>query len=166
LGGNIAHAVAARLENLGERVGWLGLMDSSVPGPGSVPSLTSHDVHTYVAREGTLHVEPEDELCTALTRAANNNLDVVLRTPPPVFGRAASFFTADLDRPEGAPEPTAWKPYVAGGLMTHSIDCAHLDMTRPEPLGRIARIIETSLTGPGRPVRAMSAARSTGVENT
>ncbi len=158
LGGNVAHAVAARLQRLGERVDWLGLMDSDVPGGASAPPLTTDDVFTYVAREGTFLVEPEGDLCKALTRAANNNLDLVLNSAPAVFNGGISFFTAIRDRPDEAPDGSDWSPYVTGNITAHSIDCAHLDMTRPEPLGRIAEIIAAPLIAPGRVGRATTTA--------
>jgi amino acid adenylation domain-containing protein len=165
LGGNVAHAVAARLQRLGERVDWLGLMDSDVPGDRAGPPLTTADVFTYVAREGPFLVEPEDDLCKALTRAANNCLDLVSNSAPAVFSGGVSFFTAIRDRPEEAPGGSDWSPYVTGDITDYSIDCAHLDMTRPEPLSRIAKIISASLIAPGRVVRPTATADTASAED-
>ncbi len=146
LGGNVAHAVAARLAADGDRVALLALLDSYPPQENAAPTPTPTDVIGYIAREGTITVGQDAELGTALARAAANSVVIVDGATPPDFTGDVVFFTATRDRDTDAPTASLWKHHVAGGIAEHDVDCAHLDMTRPEPLARIAAVIASALT--------------------
>jgi thioesterase domain-containing protein len=147
LGGNVAHAVAARLEATGEQVALLALLDSYPPQE-TASAPTTADVIGYVAREGTVAIGQDAELGTALVRAAANNVDIVDGAAPPDFTGNVVFFTATRQRDADAPTASLWKHHIAGSIAEHDVDCAHLDMTRPEPLARIATVIASALAEP------------------
>ncbi|GAA1044576.1 amino acid adenylation domain-containing protein [Streptomyces murinus] len=175
-GGMVAHAVAARLERLGEEVRLLGLLDA-YPLPegfearpitggdvlhgllGEVPA----DVSVHCAegapdvRELALLVrdrapglgELDGPSAAAVVEATIANLDIRLRHVPDLsFGGDLLFFNAT-----GTPAPLtaaeAWAPYVGGRIEEVDIDCRHAEMTDPEPLRAIGEI----LSGRLRPAR-------------
>jgi thioesterase domain-containing protein len=145
LGGNVAHAIAARLEAAGERVALLALLDSYPP-QGSEAAPTADEIVGYVEREGTIAVGQDVELGTALARAAANNVDIVDGAVPPDFAGDVLCFTATAQRAAEAPTASLWKHHVAGTVAEYDVDCTHLDMTRPEPLARIAAVIASAFT--------------------
>jgi thioesterase domain-containing protein len=38
-----------------------------------------------------------------------------------------------------------WAPYVSGRILLNEIDCPHLEMTKPDPIRKIGRLIEQHL---------------------
>ncbi|QNT92070.1 CDA peptide synthetase I [Streptomyces griseofuscus] len=175
-GGMVAHAVAARLERLGEEVRLLGLLDAYPlpegfePRPitggdvlhgllGEVPA----DVSVHCAegapdvRELALLVrerapglgELDGPGAAAVVEATIANLDIRLRHVPdlPFTGDLLFFNATGTPAPLTAAE--AWAPYVGGRIEEVDIDCRHAEMTEPEPLRAIGEI----LSGRLRPAR-------------
>ncbi|MEV7504119.1 amino acid adenylation domain-containing protein [Streptomyces sp. NPDC093018] len=175
-GGMVAHAVAARLERLGEEVRLLGLLDAYPLPEGFEPRpITGGDVlHGLlgeVPADAPVHCadgapdvhelarlvrdrapglgELDGPGAAAVVEATIANLDIRLRHVPDLpFGGDLLFFDAT-----GTPAPLtaaeAWAPYVGGRIEEVGIDCRHAEMTEPEPLRAIGEI----LAGRLRPAR-------------
>ncbi|MEV8638677.1 amino acid adenylation domain-containing protein, partial [Streptosporangium sp. NPDC051023] len=150
IGGNIAHAMASRLQELGEQVALLALLDAYPPdGSWRPEELSDEEARAWMAelmhREGPGRLELDPELLDELASAAKRNLDLVHRRTAPVFHGDALFFTATLGRDSGQPEAGSWAGHVTGELTDHGIPCDHFDMTRPGPLGEIGKVLSREI---------------------
>jgi len=169
LGGNIAHALAARLQSDGAEVGLLALVDSY---PGEVwpypPHLTAAEwdefslLSTLVPEAGAasdirgtlaelrrsaaerLAMDPA-EFTRLVEVGVNSSRLVAAYRPRPVRTRVL-YFVADEGRTEQSPDPAAWTPYV-DGIDLHALRCRHEEALNPEPRRTIAEHLTAALTG-------------------
>ncbi|MFC6370552.1 alpha/beta fold hydrolase, partial [Nonomuraea thailandensis] len=152
LGGGIAHAMACRLQEQGEEVALLAMMDSYPPAPardfGDSDRPTGNWVAQLIEREGAGQIELEPGLVDELYVSAVRNLALVLDAIPPVFHGDLLFFTATRGRALDAQGARSWAQHVAGEIVNHDIDTEHLDMSRPGPLGEIASVLARALEPP------------------
>ncbi|WP_406331850.1 amino acid adenylation domain-containing protein [Streptomyces sp. NBC_00203] len=171
-GGLIAHAVAARLEELGEQVALLGLLDSyPLPDGFEAPAITGHEVLTALlgtrgaelavacadsapdAAELAEVLRAEDPILGALepaqaaavVEATAGNLEMRYRyVPGRQFSGDMVFFNARRT-PAAMTGAESWAPYVLGHVEEHDIDCEHWDMTGAEPLREIGKVVSEHL---------------------
>ncbi|MFP1627370.1 amino acid adenylation domain-containing protein [Streptomyces sp. 5K101] len=146
LGGNIAHAMACRLQEQGERVGLLALLDSypmGGGGEGGGPAFAPEEIAGFLRREGDEGAGAglEPAFVASLADTAAHTVALVEAVGPGRFTGDLLHFTATAGREPGAPVPADWSPYLTGHLSTHDIACEHLDMTRPAPLAAVADVI-------------------------
>ncbi|MGI5378895.1 amino acid adenylation domain-containing protein [Streptomyces sp. CA-251387] len=158
IGGTLAQAVAARLEELGEEVALLALLDAY---PSSSARSRMRDEEG--GPEDGYAVLRQDEggiadlyRSTGLSEQSLANLEKVLRnmagfTPdhtPRTFGGDLLLFVATADRPADLPvtdAAAAWRPFVGGRIESHEIAVNHYDMLQPTPLAQIVRIVTEKL---------------------
>ncbi|MFC9592343.1 amino acid adenylation domain-containing protein [Streptomyces sp. NPDC056944] len=160
-GGLVAHTMAVRLREAGERVELLALMDVHQTGPGSVSVLPPEE------RTGTAAPTDPGELATAMEdirredpvlagfsdaelravlRASETHAALMARHVPGVADADTLFFTARRpNEPEGALAAT-WIPFTEGVVDNHTLECGHLHMAEPEPLENIGRIVAEKLS--------------------
>ncbi|MGW2836667.1 amino acid adenylation domain-containing protein [Streptomyces sp. NPDC001493] len=160
-GGIVAHTMAVRLREAGQRVELLALMDVHQTGPGSVSVLPPEE---RAAASGTLHeddipaaverVRREDpvlggfstEEVRAVLRASQTHAALMSRHTPGVADTGAVFFTARRPgEPEGALAAT-WNAFLEGAVENHTVEFGHLRMAEEEPLTHIGRIIAEKLS--------------------
>ncbi|MFD0480331.1 thioesterase domain-containing protein [Nonomuraea thailandensis] len=146
LGGAIAHAVACRLQELGEEVALLALMDA-VPAFGDAP-LAAQEAEQSIAglvkREGLVLSDLPERLVHDLAAAARATTDLMRRAEPPVFAGEVRLFVATEER--GALVSSArWLPHVDGAVIESRVPCAHFDMAAPAALARIGRELSALL---------------------
>ncbi|WP_073967627.1 amino acid adenylation domain-containing protein [Streptomyces sp. CB02460] len=176
-GGLVAHAVAARLEEAGEEVALLALLDAHpLPDGFTAPAVDGHEVLTaFLGARGA-------ELDVRCARSAPDPVELaeVLRREDPILGALepaqaeavvdataahlrmryryvperrfsgpAVFFGA-ARTPAAATGADAWAPYVLGRVEEHEIDCEHWAMTGTEPLREIGKILAEQLKGVSR----------------
>ncbi|WP_329127228.1 amino acid adenylation domain-containing protein [Streptomyces caniferus] len=178
LGGNIAHALAGRLQRDGAAIGLLVLVDAY---PGEVwpcPSFATPEQWDEFGLLATLVPAAVDEAAvaadpgaalTALRRAAQRQLGleqaafdrlvavgvnssrlVAAHRPHRVHGRTV-YFTATEGRGAARPDPAAWAPYV-DALDRHDLRCRHEEAMDPAPRRHIADIVTAELLARhGRP---------------
>ncbi|WP_348538304.1 amino acid adenylation domain-containing protein [Nocardia farcinica] len=172
-GGLIAHAMAARLEREGQRVGVLALLDADsgdIDGDSIEPLTPGKFAHTFgsvfgiddipetaTAREAADHIAARmggARLLDAdtLTRmAASYNASARTRTGyrRPVYHGPAVYFRATVPSPdiEGEFGPEGWAPYITGPITTHDIEATHDELTAPHILPEIARQLDRHLGG-------------------
>lgn len=54
-------------------------------------------------------------------------------------------FVATRNKNDGSPNPQSWSSFTGGRIHTVAIDCDHDDMTNPEPIGQIGRVLAQKL---------------------
>ncbi len=169
-GGVIAHAVAARLQADGHRVGLVALLDSDTADvDGSdVEQLTAgafvnsfgaifgiHDVPAEAtaseaaerirARLGGLTLVDAD-MIERLTESYNAAARSRAGYQRPVFDGDLLYFSATVDSSDIV-GPDGWRPYATGSVVNHDIEVTHNELTAPHVLPIIARVLDEHLEG-------------------
>ncbi|QNP68638.1 amino acid adenylation domain-containing protein [Streptomyces roseirectus] len=172
MGGLVAHEIAATLQQAGEQVELLALLDAfpgswirqgppssdrpallrglltilgrPTPAPGDEP-LTDARFAELLRRVPDMPGGLDDaELAALITVAANNRL---------LLGEfTATRFDGDLLLFSAAADPHAvpgrhadWQPHVTGRVEHHDVPCAHGEMTSPAALARIGPVLAARL---------------------
>ncbi|MGW7078462.1 amino acid adenylation domain-containing protein [Streptomyces sp. NPDC054866] len=160
IGGTIAQAVAARLEELGEEVALLALLDA-YPGSGAAKSRFRGEEGRESEGYGVLRQGEGADVASlyrssGMSEQALSNLETVVRnmsgfapdhTPRPSHGDLL-LFVAAADRTEERPVAEAvatWRPFIEGDIETHEVPVGHYDMLKPEALSRITRVVARKL---------------------
>jgi thioesterase domain-containing protein len=167
-GGLVAHAMATLLQDLGERVDLLAVLDGYPVPAGRTAVITPDETLSVLIGEPPAdHVWPTapydivDEArranqvlamltateVGALARAAANHARLMGRFTPRRFDGDLLLFTAEGNRPDGPPVDR-WLPHVAGAVKTHEIAAGHLRMTDPAPLAAIAAVLRSHIGAP------------------
>ncbi|MBT2393898.1 amino acid adenylation domain-containing protein [Streptomyces sp. ISL-1] len=176
LGGNIAHALAARFRAAGEEVELLALVDSYPGETWPYPDFASQDEWDEFALLATLAAEPLDAAAHAgdftdwlaglrdeatrrlpvdteqfdrLVETGVNSSRLAAQWHPETFDGQAVFFTATEGRDADGPAAQAWLPYV-GSLAEHPLACTHEEAMAEGPRALIAEAL-TAILMPGVP---------------
>ncbi|MFI6938385.1 amino acid adenylation domain-containing protein [Streptomyces sp. NPDC050418] len=166
-GGIIAHAMATRLQDLGEQVEILAILDAypaegfrELPVPDQAEalealltmggygpeSLEGKDlelaaVTEVLRREGSPLASLDDRTIEALNTLYLNTNHLVRGFDHRVFEGDVLFFRATVDTIDETLTPDTWTPYVTGRIDNTDVACSHKDMTLPEPIAHIARVV-------------------------
>jgi thioesterase domain-containing protein/acyl carrier protein len=160
-GGLVAHAIGAQLQSEGEEIALLVLLDS-YPSNG-VKSPIDPDATDDIARAlresavenelrgmllDRLHEQHaplmlNDAQLDAVRGAILHHIRLTTAHVPRQFRGEALLFTAS--NAWGAAPVDAWKPFVAGRLSIHSLDCGHGSMMDALPASQIGRVIASEL---------------------
>ncbi|MEV0275791.1 amino acid adenylation domain-containing protein [Streptomyces sp. NPDC050610] len=165
VGGVIAHTVAVRLQEEGEEVELLAMLDAypsdqwrGRAGPKEADALgallrmagfefdasgtlTREQVTTTLRTEGSALASLSDYTLTAVVDIVVNNATLMREHRHRVFDGDVLFFTATAPRAEDWLTRDAWRPYVTGGLVNRDIDCLHPQMTQPGPIAEVAEAV-------------------------
>jgi thioesterase domain-containing protein len=174
LGCHIAHAIATQMQDSGERVEQLVMLDGyPLAGDAQVSKPTDEDVMRLLIRAlsdsapqltdqsltlRTVKQHLVDASAGALSALGDGVIDAIfdeLKAAPALASRFAPrkyrgdvlFFRA---RQAGSVElgsrtPDAWQPYVDGRIETHDIECVHEAMMRPHALAQIGPRLAAAL---------------------
>ena len=143
LGGRIAHAVAVRLQALGDKVDLLSMLDAFPHSRGDVrPEQVRDEVSGKLAETPELR----EHAGTAL-RAILNSFDVVAPGPLGRFRGDLLYFAAASGPPRPVPAADEWRPYIDGGIETHSVPADHDSMLEPAAVRAIGPILAARLGG-------------------
>ncbi|ATL32469.1 amino acid adenylation domain-containing protein [Streptomyces formicae] len=165
LGGLIAQAIAARLEEQGEEVALLAVLDAY---PGNVGRVVTADGEPPAAEAGdrpapggqdeTDRAMPGDidavrmgvggELLKKMQKVIRNAAGFAPDHTPPRYGGDLLLFIATGDRPAELPTEAAaatWEPYIAGAIETHDVDAGHYDLFQPAAAAHIGRVVADKL---------------------
>lgn len=76
-----------------------------------------------------------------------NNIGLARQYTPLVYGGDVLFFSAiaQVDESMVLVDPQGWVPHVQGTVEVHEVDCAHLEMDRPEPMAKIGQVLAAKL---------------------
>ncbi|KAG0006016.1 hypothetical protein BGZ79_010664 [Entomortierella chlamydospora] len=144
-GGSIAHSMAVQLNNLGEEVALLALMDST----------SDYSKLSEVELDGDLYAEhlarssdksTAEEGMALWERAQNsirNNMKLARQFSPSVYGGNMLFFSATSSTP--VLDPSCWESFTLGGIELCEIGCEHLEMDKAEPMAKIGRVLAVKL---------------------
>ncbi|MEU8878433.1 alpha/beta fold hydrolase, partial [Streptomyces javensis] len=156
-GGIVAHAMAARLQEEGEEVALLAVLDTyplaAVPAEESLPEAGERDIRAMfldvLADEA---YSLDEEILTALChshvqheRAAKEHrpprfhgeMDLFIATEEPTDHRIATWRTAD-----------SWAPYVEGDIRTHGVPSTHDRLMTQQALDHIGPVVARRLERP------------------
>ncbi|MGW5019722.1 amino acid adenylation domain-containing protein [Streptomyces cacaoi] len=169
VGGVLAHTVAVQLQEAGEEVELLALMDAypsdqwrdmAVPDEADAlrallrmagfesaedGTLERAQVLRRLGEEGSALASLSEETLTAVTRVVVNNARLMRAHEHRRFDGDLVFFTATAPRAEHWLDRTAWRPYITGDIRNHDIPCLHHELTRPERLQEVARVLRAQL---------------------
>ncbi|MET9296163.1 amino acid adenylation domain-containing protein [Streptomyces sp. NPDC003077] len=167
VGGVLAHTVAVLLQEAGEEVEFLALLDAypsdqwrdqAVPketdaltallrmaGFERTDELTRADVLETLRREGSALAGLSDRTLSAVVDIVVNNARLMREHEHRVFEGDVLFFTAAAPRPEDWLTRDAWMPYVKGEVVNHDVDCLHPQMTQPRWMDGIAAVVAERL---------------------
>jgi thioesterase domain-containing protein len=173
-GGLVAHAVATELQQRGEQVTLLAILDAyptcrrlaheDTPEPDEQDILTAlldmfgcdlaslHGAPLTWAKaveilggEGSALASLDEYHLSALSQILANNAHLALDFIPGQFHGDLLLFTATIDQPDDTPAPDTWKPYIDGEIETHAVVTRHARMTQPESLAQIGPILAAKL---------------------
>jgi amino acid adenylation domain-containing protein len=169
-GGYVAHAMATRLQDAGERVEVLALMDVYPMPPEDVGRpLTDREILQILvgvdedARDEDLRFDPaatarllqeRDPVLagfshaevTRLVGTSVNHAHLMRHHRLRRFDGDLLFFTADRHRDTTSFTAEQWTSYIGGPIENHRIDSAHLRMAEPESLEHIGRVLDERLS--------------------
>lgn len=172
-GGLVAHAMATRLQEEGEEVALLAVLDAYPAVPPTVPHAP--DVRKAVAsllQDPTVLTDeaeirdPEEAVRflrdkhLILASLDDRTIHTALVSTTHHVGLAHDFtprpYTGDLllframsDIHGAPPAPAVWEQFVAGRVLNHELDCGHQEMADTGPTAEIAAVIGRILGEPG-----------------
>lgn len=145
LGGVIAHGLAVRLQEMGDDVSFLGLLDTYPPDEQDWSGSTETEAQDEVEREKaqfmatseeTLDEQMEVERDAMFADIVKNYADSVTllsKAKSQRYQGKAVLFVADKTVPDGMDIQATWAPYL-DSLEEHHVDFAHEDILSPEAL--------------------------------
>ncbi len=149
-GGKAAHCIATQLEQQGEKVALLALLDSY--------PKHAHDEWAEMREEAFYikllnHYGDKDKSGTGeylwekAQTVTKNNYHLEDSFSPLIYCGDMLFFRAAIKEDNAIPLASAdlWRPYILGKLEVYDISCTHEDMDRPEPIAEIAPILARKL---------------------
>ena len=87
-------------------------------------------------------VLPPRKLHEFMVQSSHANQFYLREHVPDVFDGDVVIFSTNDD---SLPDPQSWRPYVAGDIAVHSVDCAHNDMMTTGSLGMYGEQLKLSL---------------------
>ncbi|MFF7231772.1 amino acid adenylation domain-containing protein [Streptomyces sioyaensis] len=151
-GGAVAHGLAVRLQESGEEVALLTMMDSypaadgdttaryTLDDPGVPAELAKSMGHTPASLDAAVAGLSGLDLA-ALSRVFVNAAVALTRHTPGVFDGDVVFFPAITDPDHNPALVERWAPHVTGKIEVHEVPCEHGEMTRSAPIARIAEVL-------------------------
>ena len=169
-GGVVAYAMACRLQQMGEHVALLGIMDSypSTEERQSSPMteeklmkelvpmlgldlgdigggpLNFTAVYLAAKRAGQIPADFDERIARRNMQMLLHNSILEQRFRASQYEGDILFFFADVKEGEHR-LPSAWQRYISGKLEVHTVHCKHYEMTEPAPLKTIGKILNQKL---------------------
>ncbi|MBT0570234.1 amino acid adenylation domain-containing protein [Curvibacter sp. CHRR-16] len=164
LGGALAHAMAARLQQLGETVELVAMMDSypaasfsqwrapelmdalitllSVNGEVDAPDAAA--VYTRLLQPGSPFAVLGRSGVQAMGERALQAMQLFRQSATPLYHGDVLLFRAK-QAAQHAPQAASWQPYVAGEVAVVHLDCNHFGMSDPQPMALIGKTLAARL---------------------
>lgn len=156
LGGTLAQGIAARLQEAGEEVAFLGLFDTYPPEGQDWNGPTENEARVEVDREREQFLAATEEEMDAVLRAEKDAMfaDIVAnyadavrllsQARSPRFEGEAALFVASKSLPPGWDPQGCWTPYV-GGIQAHCFDTVHEDILSLQSLETLGPVLRSLL---------------------
>jgi len=144
-GGCIAQAMASLLQQTGEEVGLLALLDSF---PADRYEQTENYVKDYV--QEMLAANPEmaslirPQQYRRLHEIVSNNVRLQLLPQSFSYSGDTILFVAATEHDQQM-LVGLWQPHIQGEIKTLAIACGHLEMLQPEPIAQIGKFLNNEL---------------------
>jgi pimeloyl-ACP methyl ester carboxylesterase/aryl carrier-like protein len=142
-GGIAAHEIAVQLEEAGETVAALVVMDtypSTQEAPAGRREETEAELDDLAAKlraeNGALLGGMSDEELRRGVRVGKNNVEIKRQHRLGVFERDMLLFVAEDARARNS-AGELWEPYVRGKITEVDLPCSHTNMVQPDMLGRV-----------------------------
>ncbi|NQX71712.1 amino acid adenylation domain-containing protein [Paenibacillus alba] len=172
LGGNVAHAIAAQLQQAGEEIALLVMLDAFpshfLPlaegvnehealiallalGGYDPDSLGDKPLDMAAAIEilqsdGSALASLEPSVIMSLKETYVNSVRILGAFKPISYTGDLLFFHSTIIPDWFTPiSPDTWKPYIQGEIEQYDLACRHKDLCQPEPLAEIGRILADKL---------------------
>ena len=170
LGGVLAHRLATRLQEQGESVAFLGILDAfptgqernADVGEGSELWANYLGANHPAITETTEGLDDERALeilrahgdplgnvapttIAAMTRGFFTLARLIREAPVETFDGELVLFTATRDVPSGTPCPDSWRRFVTGDIHVTEVDARHSDMLSAEALEEILPVLSIHL---------------------
>ncbi|AII36939.1 non-ribosomal peptide synthetase DhbF [Bacillus subtilis] len=172
LGGNVVQAMATQLQNQGEEVSLLVMLDAypnhflpikEAPDDEealiALLALGGYDPDSLgdkpldfeaaieiLRRDGSALASLDETVILNLKNTYVNSVGILGSYKPKTFHGNVLFFRSTIIPEWFAPiEPDSWKPYISGQIEQIDIDCRHKDLCQPEPLAQIGKVLAVKL---------------------
>jgi enterobactin synthetase component F len=173
VGGIIAQTIATLLQQQGEAVELLALLDAYpshlwhdrgqsterealaalLQVVGKTPLTPSQILHerseilTLLRHSNSTLGKLDASTLTTLLDTAKTNINLVRQSPlPDRYRGQLLFFSATRNRPDPHLTYCAWQPFIEGAIENHDLDCDHAGIMSDQSLQAIAQILITHLT--------------------
>ncbi|MET7938257.1 alpha/beta fold hydrolase, partial [Streptomyces sp. NPDC005322] len=166
LGGVVAHETAVQLQNAGEKVGALVLLDAYPRDRDAAPPALAEtrtvgaelveiaqgigielgsaakeigiaELARLIQRNGGVYSELSSGDIQAIARILQNNRDIMATHEPGVFTGDMLLVSAAEGQTAHVPDAQNWQPYIDGALAEVALSCRHEDMIRPDVLEQV-----------------------------
>jgi surfactin synthase thioesterase subunit len=140
-GGIAAHEMAVQLQDAGESVAALVIMDTypHEEGEPAGPAVPQNDADDWAAKlreeNGALLGGMSDDELRRGVRVGRNNVTIRRTHRLGVFERDALLFVAEDSRERGS-GGHLWEPHVRGKITEVHLPCTHTNMVEPDMLGQ------------------------------
>jgi nonribosomal peptide synthetase DhbF len=141
-GGNVAHAIATRLQADGERVSLLALIDAYPPESINEDRPDLAEIGKSLRRQGSATVHLEERAISAIVETHARSLALQKELVPGRFDGDLVLFASTTP---GVPPPESWRPYLSGGIEAHRIQATHDQMMGAEPLATVGQVLARRL---------------------
>lgn len=172
LGGNVVQAMATQLQNQGEEVSLLVMLDAypnhflpikEAPDDEealiALLALGGYDPDSLgekpldfeaaieiLRRDGSALASLDETVILNLKNTYVNSIGILGSYKPKTFRGNVLFFRSTIIPEWFDPiEPDSWKPYINGQIEQIDIDCRHKDLCQPEPLAQIGKVLAVKL---------------------
>lgn len=143
-GGTVAHELAIELRRRGCVVAPLLLLDAR-PVLNAAPAPLTYEQGVELLQRQAPDVSlPSRQLGEALLENINRNALLGAQHMPDIFDGDMIIFSATRDG-DGSPLLQRWRPYVAGNIVEHPVDCTHNEMLAPQSLDLFGRTLGDAL---------------------
>lgn len=172
LGGNVVQAMATQLQNQGEEISLLVMLDAypnhflpikEAPDDEealiALLALGGYDPDSLgdkpldfeaaieiLRRDGSALASLDETVILNLKNTYVNSVGILGSYKPKTFRGNVLFFRSTIIPDWFDPiEPDSWKPYINGQIEQIDIDCRHKDLCQPEPLAQIGEVLAVKL---------------------
>nr|WEY99592.1 non-ribosomal peptide synthetase DhbF [Bacillus subtilis] len=172
LGGNVVQAMATQLQNQGEEISLLVMLDAypnhflpikEAPDDEealiALLALGGYDPDSLgdkpldfeaaieiLRRDGSALASLDETVILNLKNTYVNSVGILGSYKPKTFRGNVLFFRSTIIPDWFDPiEPDSWKPYINGQIEQIDIDCRHKDLCQPEPLAQIGKVLAVKL---------------------
>jgi thioesterase domain-containing protein len=135
LGGIVAHEMAVQLQQAGQAVAALVMMDSYPHD--QIAALSGEHAGALNLVEPQILAQFSGEEIAAGKKIAENNAAIMARHVPGLYDGDVLLFVATEDKAKDAKPAQAWAPYLTGQAREVPVPCGHNLMTQPAMLALV-----------------------------